>query len=320
VKERTVTRTATVEAIDLKTRLVTLKDKNGNVMDLKVGEQVKNLAQVKVGDQVTAKYYESIAVELADPGTSLQSSTSEGLAKAKLGERPAGLEANVVSVVVNIEAIDSKNNVATLKGPEGKIVTVKIRDPKKWESAKVGDKVRITYTEAMAIEVKEVPKPKTMKERVVTETVTVEAIDMKTRMVTLKGKNGKVVELEVDGIVKNLAQVKVGDLVTVAYYESVAVELADPGTAMVVSTGKSEATAKIGERPSGNAAKVVTVVANVEAIDTKNNIATLKGPEGKIVNVKVKDPKKWESVKVGDKLRVTYTQAAAIEIRPADKK
>ena len=61
-------------------------------------------------------------------------------------------------MVANIEAIDSKKNVATLKGPEGKIVTVKIQDPKKWASAKVGDKLRITYTQAVAVEVKKVEK------------------------------------------------------------------------------------------------------------------------------------------------------------------
>jgi hypothetical protein len=154
VKERVVTRTATVEAIDLKTRLVTLRDKDGNIADLKVSERVKNLPQVKVGDQVTAKYYESIAVELADPGTSLQTGTAASATQAKLGERPAASEANILSAVVNVEAIDSKKHIATLKGADGKIVNVKIRDPKKWKSAKVGDKVRITYTEELAIEVK----------------------------------------------------------------------------------------------------------------------------------------------------------------------
>jgi hypothetical protein len=158
VKERVVTKTATVEAIDLKTRIVTLKDKDGNVADLKVSERAKNLAQVKVGDQVTAKYYESIAFELADPGTPMQVGTSESSAKAKPGERPAGVEAKMVSAVVNIEAIDTKTNVATLKGPEGRTVNVQIQDPKKWEKAKVGDKVRITYTEALAIEVTPVAK------------------------------------------------------------------------------------------------------------------------------------------------------------------
>ena len=158
VKERVVTKTATVEAIDLKTRIVTLKDKDGNVADLKVSERAKNLPQVKVGDQVTAKYYESIAVELADPATPMQTGTSESSARSKPGEMPAGVEAKMVSAVVNIEAIDTKKNVATLKGPEGRTVKVQIQDPKKWEKAKVGDKLRITYTEALAVEVKPVAK------------------------------------------------------------------------------------------------------------------------------------------------------------------
>lgn len=158
VKERVVTKTAIVEAIDLKTRIVTLKDKDGNVADLKVSERAKNLPQVKVGDQVTAKYYESIAVELADPSTPVQTGTSESSAKSKPGEMPGGVEAKMVSVVANIEAIDSKKNVATLKGPEGRTIKVQIQDPKKWEKAKVGDKLRITYTEALAVEVKPVAK------------------------------------------------------------------------------------------------------------------------------------------------------------------
>ena len=47
----------------------------------------------------------------------------------------------MVSAVVNIEAIDTKKNVATLKGPEGKIVKVKIQDPKKWEKRKGGRQI-----------------------------------------------------------------------------------------------------------------------------------------------------------------------------------
>ena len=158
VKERVIIKTATVEAIDLKTRILTLKDKDGSVGDLKVSEKVKNLPQVKVGDQVTAKFYESVAIELADPGTPVQTGTAKTLSKAKPGERPAGAEVFVATVVAKIDAIDAKKNVATLKGPDNKTVSVKIKDPKKWESAKVGDNVRITYIEGLAIEVKPVSK------------------------------------------------------------------------------------------------------------------------------------------------------------------
>ena len=52
--------TATVEALDLANRMVTLRGPQGNVVSLRVDESVKNLPQVKVGDQVVANYYVSL--------------------------------------------------------------------------------------------------------------------------------------------------------------------------------------------------------------------------------------------------------------------
>ncbi len=67
-KERTTHITATVEAIDLETRVVTLKGPKGDLFDFTAGEQVKNLPQVKVGDLVDITYYESVAVKVYKPG------------------------------------------------------------------------------------------------------------------------------------------------------------------------------------------------------------------------------------------------------------
>ena len=57
-------RTATVQAIDLDKRMVTLKGEQDNVFDLKEGEEAKNLPQVKVGDQVAITYTEALAIEV----------------------------------------------------------------------------------------------------------------------------------------------------------------------------------------------------------------------------------------------------------------
>jgi plasmid maintenance system killer protein len=64
----------------------------------------------------------------------------------------------------------------------------------------------------------------------------------------------------------------------------------------------------------------VTVTATVEAIDAKKNRVTLKGPEGKTQEIKVKDPKNLVNVKVGDQVVLTYTEALAISVEPAKKK
>ena len=111
-----------------------------------------------------------------------------------------------------------------------------------------------------------------------------------------------------------------GDLVTVQYYESLAFEVTKPGQAVAAGATTGVASAKPGEKPAGVAAGQATIVATVEAIDAKNNYVTLKGPDGKAKEIKVKDPKNLVNVKVGDQVAITYTEALAIEVTPAKKK
>ena len=153
IKERALEMTATVQAIDLAKRVVTLKGEKGNVFDLKVGEEAKNLPQVKVGDLVTIKYYESLAFEVTKPGQAVAVGATTGVASAKPGEKPAGVAAGQVTITATVEAIDAKKNYVTLKDPEGKTKEIKVKDPKNLVNVKVGDQVAITYTEALGIEV-----------------------------------------------------------------------------------------------------------------------------------------------------------------------
>jgi len=158
-KEQTTTVTATVQALDLETRVVTLKGPQGNVFDVKVGARAKNLNQVKVGDEVVITYYESVAYRLLKPGEAPVPTTQTDVVEtAKQGAKPAGVAGSQTTLTATIEAIDLKAQTATLKGPNGKSVTVKAKDPKNLESVKVGDEVVITYTEALAISVEKAQK------------------------------------------------------------------------------------------------------------------------------------------------------------------
>jgi len=56
-----VTATARVKALDQQTRRVTLERADGSQVTLYADDSVRNLPQVKVGDAVTASYYEAIA-------------------------------------------------------------------------------------------------------------------------------------------------------------------------------------------------------------------------------------------------------------------
>jgi NMD protein affecting ribosome stability and mRNA decay len=145
--------TATVAAMDLQKRIVTLRGPDGEVRDLRVGEEAVNLPQVKVGDIVTVRFYESIAVELIKPGTTAAAGETAAIVRAKPGEMPGGMAARQVSVTATITAIDKQKNTVTLRGPEGKLNVVKVQDPANLEEVKVGDELLITFTEALAISV-----------------------------------------------------------------------------------------------------------------------------------------------------------------------
>jgi len=151
--------TAEVIAIDLPTRTVTLKGQKGNNFTVHADDRVRNLPQVRVGDQVDVAYHESLVWNVkkaaeGSPGASVQS----GTASAKPGDKPAGAAAKQVKMTATIEAIDQANGTVTLKGPQGNSRTIKARDPKNLQRVQVGDLVDITYTEAVAVRVRPLAK------------------------------------------------------------------------------------------------------------------------------------------------------------------
>jgi len=159
-KERTTTVTATVEAVDLEKRIVTVKGPEGNSVDIVAGPQVKNLAQVKVGDSVDVTYYESIAVKVYKPGEAPQGQAATVAAErlAKPGEKPAGVVGAQVTITATVESISPKKTSVTLKMADGKSKTVKVEDKKNLDNVKVGDEVVITATETLAVAVKPAKK------------------------------------------------------------------------------------------------------------------------------------------------------------------
>lgn len=149
-----VTMSATVAAVNQETREVTLKDTDGNEKTIKLGEEVKNLPQVAVGDQVQVAYYESVNIEVLGPQQAEPAAAEmAALETAQPGEKPSGTMARELTVVATIDAINKDNDTVTLKGPEGNTRTVKVRNPDNLEKVAVGDRVMITLSRAIAVDV-----------------------------------------------------------------------------------------------------------------------------------------------------------------------
>lgn len=157
----TLTTTATVQAVDMENRLVTLKGQRGNVFTIAVGDEVRNLPQVKVGDRVVVTYYEALALKLEKNTrggiTERKSTLSAG--RAELGQKLAGVVRENVDIVANIIAVNKKARKVTLKGPK-QAITLKVPEDIDISKLKVGDQVIASYVQELAITVEPAPKKK----------------------------------------------------------------------------------------------------------------------------------------------------------------
>ena len=152
---------AQVIGLDKATRTLTLKGPEGKVFDVVAGEEVKNFDQIAVGDLVVARYVEALSLELRKAGTATSGiNVSEEAARAKPGDKPGVGGVRQVTVVADVIGVDQAKSTITLKGPKGKTVTLDVKNPDHFKVVEVGDKVEVTYTEALALSVETAPAKK----------------------------------------------------------------------------------------------------------------------------------------------------------------
>jgi Cu/Ag efflux protein CusF len=167
-------------------------------------------------------------------------------AGAQTQSKPSTSEARTVTLRGTIEAVDKANKTITIKGERGRTLTLAVKDPQKLEAVKVGDPVIARYYESIMIQVHkpgEATPGATSQQAVVstkpgetpgaaigqevTVTATVTAIDTKAGTVTVKGPQGGERTVKARDP-KNLAKIKVGDLVEITYTEALAIALDKP--------------------------------------------------------------------------------------------
>lgn len=149
----TIKTSAKVTAIDQATRTVTLQEANGHETVVKVGPEVRNLAQVKVGDVVNAEYQLAAVVSLKK-GAGVRSATeSTSTARAKAGEKPAGVVVKEGTITADVIGIDAAKGTVSVKGPAGRVVHGKVADKALLKDVKVGDQVELDYVSSLAIQV-----------------------------------------------------------------------------------------------------------------------------------------------------------------------
>ena len=156
----TIAERATVKAVDMKTRTVTLVGPQGETKTLKVGDQVKNLAQVKPGDTVVARFYDSVAYVVAPAGTKLpENAMAMAEAQAAPGELPAGAVGAKIIVTGLVVGVNPVAHTISLVNPPpagGEIRTLTVKNPQYQQmlpQIKVGDTITAVISEALVVAV-----------------------------------------------------------------------------------------------------------------------------------------------------------------------
>lgn len=154
----TITATATVQAIDLQTREVTLKDQNGQVFTVKVSDEVRNLPQVRVGDRVVVTYQQELAVYLTGrAGTGISTRTDTlSAGRAQPGQLPAGVVRDTARITANIISVNKQKRQVLVRGAT-RTVLVKVPSDFDITRFKVGEEVEAEFVQELAITVKPAP-------------------------------------------------------------------------------------------------------------------------------------------------------------------
>lgn len=147
--------TATVNSVDLKKRVVVLKDTNGNLTEMNVSKQINDLEKVKQGDLFVVEHAQAIAIGLtaapkdANPGVS---GVRKVIVSAKGSAKPFEETIDTVFATVKINTIDTKTRVVTFAMPSGEMQKVKV-DPSVLEldKFKAGDDVVVVFVDDTAI-------------------------------------------------------------------------------------------------------------------------------------------------------------------------
>ena len=157
VVERQEELLATVEGIDMESRILTLRRPDGTVEKIHAPAEVQNLPQVRVGDQVMVTYAASLTAVKTEGTGAPTSVVDDAVVTSPKGSMPGVAGGGTVTMIVTIEDYDPETHIISFTGPNGFLRQGQLRRSQMQDLArtlKKGDQVQVTYSEAIALTVR----------------------------------------------------------------------------------------------------------------------------------------------------------------------
>jgi Cu/Ag efflux protein CusF len=148
-KSQSVSATVTVQAIDSANRRLTLRNEKGEEESYIVGPGVERFNEIKVGDKVKMTYVESIVFQVRKPGEPVDKAGVDAAITRSKSAMPGATISVQEKQTVTVKAVDPAVPSITVTTEDGRTITRKIEQKKYLEGVKPGDKIDITYTEAI---------------------------------------------------------------------------------------------------------------------------------------------------------------------------
>ena len=160
-----------------------------------------------------------------------------------LAQPKAAVVTDQVEAVVTVTKVDPKARTVTFRGPKGNVATLQVPpESKNLDQVKPGDRFKMTYAEAAVVAITrggqphaavsdtvelapKGAKPGGYKVRTFQASGVIDAIDYKNRYVAVRGPKGNTLALPVAADVSDFDKLAVGDKITIAYSQGLALEM-----------------------------------------------------------------------------------------------
>ncbi len=142
--ETTVLVVDTVVDFDKDSRILTLRNKQGEESTFTLGPEVQNLDEIKRDDQLLVQYFNAFAILLGPKNTELKEQT--------LQTQPSVKTTRSITAVGTVKEIDQQNSLLTVQGG-GEALVVNVAEHFDLSGIMLGDEVEVVYIESYAIKV-----------------------------------------------------------------------------------------------------------------------------------------------------------------------
>ncbi len=142
--------TGRVDRIDPFSRSLTLRTPEGALHTVYANKELKAFDELRSGDMVTVRIFESVVVAVRPGGRMTAVEDSTAAAKKARGSDVDVMQQ--LKATVRVESINPASQMITYKTGDNRTVIRQVADPHLLDGLKAGDLIEITYTRERALD------------------------------------------------------------------------------------------------------------------------------------------------------------------------